>query len=77
MQRARSRALKLSPADCHGLMLGFTLDWGFKPHSKLDCKGTIMVVFFGGEVLVKKGIITHKPDGPLMSSVLSGKFCSN
>ena len=48
MQRARSRALKLSPADCHGLMLGFTLDWGFKPHSKLDCKGTIMVVFFWG-----------------------------
>ena len=48
MQRARSRDLKLSPADCHGLMLGFTLDWGFKPHSKGDCKGIIMVVFFGG-----------------------------
>ena len=36
-----------------------------------------MVVFFGGEVLVEKGIMTHKPDGPLMSSVLSGQFCSN
>lgn len=76
MQRASSRDLKLSPTDCHGLMLGFTLDWGFKPHSKGDCKGIIMVVFFGG-VLVEKGIMTHKPDGPLMSSVLSGQFCSN
>ena len=77
MLRARSRDLKLSPADCHGLMLVFTLDWGFKPHSKVDCKGTIMVVFLWGEVLVKKGIMTHKPDGPLMSSVLNGQFCSN
>ena len=68
MQRARSRDLKLSPADWYGLMLGFTLDWGFKPHSKGDCKGIIMVVFFG-RVLVEKGIMTHKPDGPLISSV--------
>ena len=47
---------KLSPAVPHGFMLGFTLDWGFKPHSGEDCGGGIMVVFWGGNDVGRKGI---------------------
>lgn len=47
---------KLSPAVCHGLMLGFTLDSSFKPHSDEDCEGGIMAVFWGEMMLAEKGI---------------------
>ena len=47
---------KLSPAVRHGLMLGFTLDWSFMPHSDEDCEGGIMAVFGGEMMLAEKGI---------------------
>ena len=46
----------MSPAVRHGLMLGFTLDWSFMPHSDEDCEGGIMAVFGGEMMLAEKGI---------------------
>ena len=58
---------KLSPAVRHGLMLGFTLDWSFMPHSDEDCEGGIMAVLGGGNDVGRKRN-KLKPDSPLMSS---------
>ena len=45
MQRARSRDLKLSPTDCHGLMLGFT---ALSLILKEIVKGSLWLFFSGG-----------------------------